>query len=229
MGHMAYKQAVCGFCLLAPMIKDMGANSKAKEKDDMRRACQLHGQIVLMMLVIHSCEYNHILAHEEICMSKTPSWGLIKFLDNLSDIECARHLAERGVTPDELADANQYAFSWLQATQEHEKDVQTRIAINQLLNVPWVDNTMWPDSVSYHYSIAYGRWMPTLPATSTAPSQASISTSGLTPSTTEVVPAAAVATDILSTLTDENVNMEAPPDPPSDTMEDEMTATSSSP
>ena len=130
---------------------------------------------------------------------------------------------------DELADANQYAFGWLQATQEHEKDVQTCIAINQLLNIPRADNTMWPDNMSYHYNTAYGRWVLTIPVAPTAPSQASIGTSGLTPSTTKVVPSAAMATDIPLTLTDENVNMEAPPDPPSDAMEDDTTATSSGP
>jgi len=131
---------------------------------------ELHGWIVLMMLVIRSHKYDHILAREEIHMSDTPSWGLIEFSDSPSDIECAQHLAVQGVTPDELANANQYAFSWLQATQEYEKDVQTRIAINKLLNVPQVDNTTWPDSMSYHYSTTYSRWMPPLPATPAAPS-----------------------------------------------------------
>ena len=107
--------------------------------------------------------------------------------------------------------------------------MQTRIAINQLLNVPWPDNTTWPDQMSYHYNTAYGRWVPTIPVAPTAPSQTSIGTSGPTPPTTEVVPSAAMATDIPSMLTDENVNMEAPPDPPSDAMEDDTTATSSGP
>jgi len=76
------------------MIKDMGANGKTKEKDDMRRAHQLHGQIVLMMLVVCSRKYDHILAREGIRMNETPSWGLIEFSDSPSDIECAQHLAE---------------------------------------------------------------------------------------------------------------------------------------
>jgi hypothetical protein len=40
---MAYKQAVCGFRLLAPMIKDTGAIAKAKEKDDVCRVRQYCG------------------------------------------------------------------------------------------------------------------------------------------------------------------------------------------
>ena len=35
---MAYKWSVHGFCLLASMLKDEGANGKAKEKDDVFRA-----------------------------------------------------------------------------------------------------------------------------------------------------------------------------------------------
>ena len=54
---MAYKRAVCGFRLLAPMIKDTGASAKAKEKDDVCRACQYRGQITLMMVVVRSHHY----------------------------------------------------------------------------------------------------------------------------------------------------------------------------
>ena len=61
---MAYEQSVCGFRLLAPMIKDMGANGKAKEKDDTHRARQLYGRMVLMMLVVRSRDYDVILARE---------------------------------------------------------------------------------------------------------------------------------------------------------------------
>ena len=91
---MAYERAVHGFHLLAPMIKDMGANGKAKEKDDVHRARQLHGQLVLMMLVVRSREYDAILTHEGIHMNETPSWGLIEFSDSPSNIECAQHLTE---------------------------------------------------------------------------------------------------------------------------------------
>ena len=75
------------------MLKDMGANGKAKNKDDGHRACQQHGQLVLMMLVIHSHEYDHILACKGIHVNDTPSWGIIEFSDDLSEIECAQHLA----------------------------------------------------------------------------------------------------------------------------------------
>jgi hypothetical protein len=107
--------------------------------------------------------------------------------------------------------------------------VQVRIAINQLLNVPRVDDTVWPDHMAYHYDSTYNRWMPTLPVTPTVTTQAPIGTSGLTPTTTGVVPAATEVVDVPSTLTDENINMDASPDPPSDSMEDKTMAASGGP
>jgi hypothetical protein len=129
-------------------------------------------------------------------------------------------------TEDQLANANQYAFSWLEAIQQGEKDVQMHITINQLLNVPRADDMVWLDHMSYHYNSTYNRWMPTLPVAPMVTTQVPIGTSGPTPTTTRVVPAAAVAADVPSMLTDENVNMDAPPDSPGDSMEDEMMAAS---
>jgi hypothetical protein len=182
-----------------------------------------------MMVVVRSHHYDQILACEGIHVTDTPSWGIIEFSDSPSDVECAQHLASQGVTLDEQADANQYVFGWLDATQQGEKNVQLCITINQLLNVPRVDDTVWPDHMSYHYNSTYNRWMPTLPVAPMVTTQAPIGTSGLTPTTTGVVPAAAVAADVPSTLTDENINMDVPPDPPGDSMEDEMMAASGGP
>ena len=58
--------------------------------------------------------------------------------------------------------------------------------------------------------------MPTIPVTPTVTTQVLIGTLGLTPTTTGVVPATTEVVDVPSTLTDENVNMDAPPNPPSD-------------
>ena len=182
-----------------------------------------------MMLVVCSRDYDVILTRERIHVNDTPSWGVIEFSDVLSNEECARHLAVRGVTPDELADAHQYVYGWLQATQEHKKDVQTRIAINQLLNIPQADNTTWLDSMSYHYSTTYGRWMPTISVAPPAPSQISIGTSSLPPSTIKVMPSATMVTDTPSTLTDKNVIMDTPPAPPVNHVEDDHMADASSP
>ena len=135
----------------------------------------------------------------------------------------------QGFTPDELANANQYVFGWLQATQEYKKDVQTCIAINQLLNIPQADNTTWPDSMSYHHSTTYGRWMPTISVAPPAPLQTSIGTLSLPPSTIEVVPSVTMVTDNPSTLSDEKVNMDVPTAPPVDHVEDDNMADVSGP
>jgi len=182
-----------------------------------------------MILVVCIREYDWILVCEEICVSDTPSWGLIEFSDNLSDVECARHLTMGGVTSDELANANQYAFSWLQTTQEHKKDVQMCIAINQLLDIPWGDNITWLDSMSYHYSTTYTRWMPTLAAAPLASSKILIGTSSLQPPISEVVPPVIMVTDNPFMLSDENVNMDVPTATPVDHVEDDNMADVSGP
>ena len=174
--------------------------------------------------VMFTSHYDQILVRKGIHVNDTPSWGIIEFSDSPSNVECAQHLALRGVTLDKLADANQYMFGWLNATQQGKKDVQLRIAINQLLNVLRVDDTVWPDHMSYHYDSTYNRWMPTLPVAPTVTTQTLTGTSGPTPSTTGVVPAVATAADVPSMLTDEDVNMDAPPDPPGDSMEDKTMA-----
>ena len=81
------------------------------------------GRLCVSTTVVRSCHYNQILAHKGIHVNDTPSWGVIEFSDNPSNVECAQHLASRGVTPNELADINQYVFGWLEAIQQGEKDV----------------------------------------------------------------------------------------------------------
>ena len=55
----------------------------------MRRACQYRGRITLMMVVVRSYHYDQILACKGIRVNDTPSWGVIEFSDNPSDVECA--------------------------------------------------------------------------------------------------------------------------------------------
>jgi hypothetical protein len=89
------------------MCKDGG---NEKKKDDMQKAHQLNGQLALMILVVHSHHYDAILEHKNIRVNNTPSWSVIEFLDTPNEVECTRHLTERGVPPDELADTHQYAI-----------------------------------------------------------------------------------------------------------------------
>jgi hypothetical protein len=114
----------------------------------------MNGQLALMILVMHSCHYDTILERENIRVNDTPSWSVIEFSDTPNEVECTRHLAKRGVTLDELADAHQYAIGWLKDTEALEKtDKQLHIMINRTLDFPaGPDNTMWLDDMSYHYN-----------------------------------------------------------------------------
>jgi hypothetical protein len=87
------------------MCRDGG---NKKKKDDVQKACQLIGQLALMILVVHSRCYDAILEHKNICVNNTPLSSIIEFLDTPNEVECTRHLTEQGITPDELADAHQY-------------------------------------------------------------------------------------------------------------------------
>jgi hypothetical protein len=107
------------------MCKD-GGNKKIK--DDVRKAREMNGQLALMILVAHSRRYDAILEHENIRVNSTPSWSVIDFSDAPNKVECTRHLAERGVTPDELADAHQYAIGWLKDTKALEKRIHNSIS-----------------------------------------------------------------------------------------------------
>jgi hypothetical protein len=72
------------------MCKDGG---NKKNKDDVRKSCQMNGQLALMILVAHSHRYDAILERENICVNNTPSWS-IEFSDAPHEVECTRHLTE---------------------------------------------------------------------------------------------------------------------------------------
>ena len=82
-----------------------------------------------------------------------------------SEAECAQHLAAKGVTVDKVADAQQYAYCWLQAYQAHLVDTQDHIAINSLLESIQAlqDPGPWPDHLTYYYDQGLTRWMPESP------------------------------------------------------------------
>jgi hypothetical protein len=225
------------------MCKD-GGNKKIK--DDVRKACQMNGQLALMILVAHSRCYDAILERENIRVNNAPLWSVIEFSDAPNEVECTRHLAERGVTPDELADARQYAIGWLKDTEALEKtDTQQHIMINRALDFPaGPDNTTWPDDMSYHYDSRLARWMPVLPSVGTtvsgsqsvhgfgnamdSPSQTQAGTPSLLPPIQEAVPSATVVVDNLPIPPDDNVEMEEAVEPPN-VMEEDDPATLSVP
>ena len=83
------------------------------------------------------------------------------FSTSLSKAEC--------VTVNKVADAQQYAYCWLQAYQENLVDTQQRITINRLLESvrAMEDPCPWPDHLTYYYDQGLARWMPKLPPTRT--------------------------------------------------------------
>ena len=75
----------------------------------------------------------------------------------------------QGVTVNKVANAQQYAYCWLQAYQENLVDTQQCITINSLLESVQAmeDPGPWPDHLTYYYDQGLARWMPQLPPTRT--------------------------------------------------------------
>ena len=161
-------------------------------------------------------------------------------------MECAGHLASRGVTTTEVCDASQYAYTWLEHSDETERDTQTCILINTYRGHArqQPESQPWPDNLAYTYNSGLARWMPVLPATeatrsvvskpsastnkegTTTPSLTGAGTPGLQPHNTAVPPATTVAGNApTGDILDENVDMEEPCDEedPSHVMETDTT------
>jgi hypothetical protein len=90
------------------------------------------GQIISMGILAATRRYNELIAKGGLTVNPTPSWEAIDFSNNVDEMECAQHLAMRGVTIDEALDVSQYAFTWLEHSDKAEKDTQVRILINTL-------------------------------------------------------------------------------------------------
>ena len=95
----------------------------------------------------------------------TPSWEAIAFSPEVDEMECAQYLAMRGVTTDEVLDTSQYAFTWLEHSDNTEKDTMTRVLINTYRERGRTrpERQPWPDSMSYAYHQGLARWVPVLP------------------------------------------------------------------
>jgi hypothetical protein len=199
-----------------------------------------------MILVMHSCRYDVILEHENICVNNTPLWSVIEFLDTPNEVECTRHLAERGITPDELADTHQYTIGWLKDTEALEKiDTHQCIMINRTLDFPvGPDDTVWLDKMSYHYDSHLVRWMPVLPLVGTTESRSQLvhglgntmnllsqiqdGTLSLQPPLQEAVPSVTTVADNIPIPSNDNIKMGEVGEPP-DVMEEDVPATLSVP
>ena len=234
---MAYERAVRGFLRLSPLLKTLSAKNKVQSKDNPVQDRQLLGHLVTMLLTARSRQYDNILHDNNIIVNPNPSWSAIKFSDTPTEIECARHLAERGVTPDELADAYQYATVWLQESQASEGNTQRRITISRVFEDRIPDQSLWPDEMSYHYDSTLARWRPTLPpvgttqvipgptsGSSTASTPHSLTLTGTSgPSTQSLitVPPVMTVTGPTSNLPDDNVEMGETSAPPIDQMDED--------
>ncbi|KIM75040.1 hypothetical protein PILCRDRAFT_13977 [Piloderma croceum F 1598] len=220
-----------GYLRFAPLFKEKKRGSaKVPSEDADRRARQRRGKIITMGLMV----------------LPTPSWDIIEFSPAMDEMECAGHLASRGVTTTEVCDASQYAYTWLEHSDETEQDTQTRILINTYQGHARQrpESQPWPDNLAYTYNSSLARWMPVLPAaeaTRNVVSKPSTSTNkggtttlsltgtgtpGLQPHNTAVPPATTVAGNApTGDILDENVDMEEPCDEedPSRVMETDTT------
>src|SRR5882724_3885156 len=140
-------------------------NAKASPEDVERRIRMHRGQIITIGIIAQTRRYNELIAQGGLTVFPTPSWDAIEFSPAVDEMECARHLASRGVTTTEVCDASQYAYTWLEHSDENERDTQTRIFINtyreQARNRP--ESQPWPDNLPYEYNTGFARWMPVLP------------------------------------------------------------------
>jgi hypothetical protein len=127
------------------------------------------GQIIMMGILTATRRYNELIAKGGLTVNPTPSWEAIDFSNNVDEMECARHLAMRGVTIDEALDASQYTFTWLEHSDKAEKDMQVCILINTLRDQARYrpEAQPWPDNLAYKYNTSLARWMPVLPTAGT--------------------------------------------------------------
>ncbi|KIM88524.1 hypothetical protein PILCRDRAFT_2752 [Piloderma croceum F 1598] len=216
-----YERVIRGFRRFAPLFKEKKRGSaKAPSEDADRRACQRHGQIITMGIIAQTQRYNELIAQGGLTVLPTPSWDVIEFSPAMDEMECAGHLASRGVTTTKVCDASQYVYTWLEHSDETERDMQTRILINNYRGHARQrpESQPWPDNLAYTYNSSLARWMPVLPAaeaTRSVVSKPSASTNkgGLQPHNMAVPPATTVAGNApTGDILDENVDMEEPRD-----------------
>jgi hypothetical protein len=169
-----YERVIRGFRQIAPFFKEKKGNGKPTPEDAERRVRGHRGQIFLMGLLAATRRYDELIAEGGLTILPTPSWEAIDFSNDVDEMECARHLATRGVTSDEALDASQYAFTWLEHSDASEKDTQVRILINNFRDRAKYrpEAQPWPDHLDYYYHTGLTRWMPILPAAGTTSSVA---------------------------------------------------------
>jgi hypothetical protein len=231
-----YEWVIQGFGRFAPLFKEKKkekGNAKASPEDAEHCTRQRCGQIITMGIIAQTRQYNELIAQGGLTVFPTPSWDIIEFSPAADNMECMRHLALQGVTTTEVSDTSQYAYTWLEHSDDTEWDTQIHIFINtyqeQARHRP--ESQPWPDNLTYEYNSSFARWMLVLPATETTRSVASnpsastimgstatllltrTGTPGLQPHNTAMPPATIIAGNTSAgDIPDENVNMEEPHD-----------------
>ena len=95
-----------------------------------------------------------------------PSWEGITFHDNVGDDKCARFLAERGLTLDEVDDCLDFACTWIQENNTpEEKETQLRILFAQTVAMATACPTVesWREPVLHRFDETHARWVPIVP------------------------------------------------------------------
>ena len=77
------------------------------------------GQLAMMGLIVTSGQYVELLTRDGLTVLPTSRWDLIWFSPNTTKNDCAQHLAMQGVTINKVGDAQQFAYTWLEAFQQN--------------------------------------------------------------------------------------------------------------
>ncbi|KIM88695.1 hypothetical protein PILCRDRAFT_2889 [Piloderma croceum F 1598] len=130
-----YERVIRGFRRFTPLFKEKKRGSaKAPSEDADRCACQCRRQIITMGIIAQTRRYNELIAQGGLTVLPTPSWDVIEFSPAMDEMECAGHLASRGVTTTEVCDASQYAYTWLEHSDETKRDTQTHCNTSKMFS-----------------------------------------------------------------------------------------------
>ena len=110
--------------------------------------------------------YKTILLKHRMEIDPQPSWEGITFHDNMGDDECARFLAERGLTLDKVNDCLDLAFTWIQENNTpEEKETQLHILFAQTVAMASAHPAVepWRELVLHRFDETHTRWVPIVP------------------------------------------------------------------
>ena len=110
--------------------------------------------------------YKTILLKHHIEINPQPSWENITFHENVGDDDCARLLAERGLTLDKADDCLDFAFTWIQENNTpEEKETPLHILLSQTASMATARPAVepWHEPVLHRFYETHARWVPIVP------------------------------------------------------------------